>query len=72
MRAEAENILAGLGDVLLRERLLDELALARAKRAQTKSGERLDIVLMRLGLVPERDIALRPARLHPPGTLLCL
>jgi general secretion pathway protein E len=46
-----------LGAALLRERLIDELALRRARRAAEKSGERLDTVLSRLGLVADRDLA---------------
>ena len=36
---------------------LDELAVHRAQRAQRQSGERFDLVLTRLGLVPEADLA---------------
>ncbi len=37
--------------------VLDELQLRRAERAQKQSGERFDLVLVRLGLVPEADMA---------------
>lgn len=37
--------------------LLDEISLQRAKRAQRQSGERFDLVLSRLGLIPEADLA---------------
>jgi general secretion pathway protein E len=37
--------------------ILDELALHRAQRAQRQSGERFDLVLTRLGLVPEDQLA---------------
>ena len=36
---------------------IDELALKRAEKAQRQSGERFDVVLTRLGLVPETDMA---------------
>lgn len=43
---------------LLSERgVLDDLALHRAQRAQRQSGERFDLVLSRLGLVPESQLA---------------
>jgi general secretion pathway protein E len=42
---------------------LDELALQRALRAQRQSGERLDVVLTRLGLVAEADLAALVAEL---------
>jgi general secretion pathway protein E len=37
--------------------VLDELALHRAIRAQRQSGERFDLVLTRLGLIAEADLA---------------
>jgi general secretion pathway protein E len=37
--------------------VLDDLALQRALRAQRQSGERLDLVLTRLGLIAEADLA---------------
>ncbi|MFW6027394.1 MAG: GspE/PulE family protein [bacterium] len=36
---------------------LDEAALERARTAARKSGERLDLVLTRLGIVPESEVA---------------
>ncbi len=53
---------------------IDELALKRAEKAQRQSGERFDVVLTRLGLVPETDMALLLADAlsleHlPPGQL---
>ena len=36
--------------------ILDELAMRRAKRAQTQTGERFDLVLTRLGLVTETEL----------------
>ncbi len=46
-----------LGDLLISRGKLEPAALARAERAQAESGERLDRVLTRLGLVGERDMA---------------
>lgn len=41
----------------LRERnVIDAFALRRAERAQAQSGERFDLVLSRLGLVPEAEL----------------
>ena len=45
------------GDFLLTEKFLDELAMRRAQRAQRQSGERFDLVLMRLGLLSDAVIA---------------
>ena len=47
----------GLGALLQAHMLLDEPALARARRAQAQSGERFDLVLMRLGLIADRALA---------------
>ncbi len=44
------------GAFLLHGRLVDELAVRRAQRAQRQSGERFDLVLTRLGLIPEADL----------------
>ena len=46
-----------LGEFLLQQGKLDELALHRAQRAQKQSGERFDLVLTRLGLLPDTDMA---------------
>ncbi|MEQ1718045.1 MAG: GspE/PulE family protein [Hyphomicrobium sp.] len=51
MRSEA--FVRAFSDLLVQKRVLDELALRRAERAQRQSGERFDVVLSRLGLVPE-------------------
>ncbi len=48
---------AGVGALLVAEGKLDAAALKRAERAQAESGERLDRVLTRLGLVGDRDMA---------------
>ena len=45
------------GDFLLSEKFLDELAVRRAQRAQRQSGERFDLVLMRLGLLSDAVMA---------------
>jgi len=46
-----------LGAFLLERGKLDELALHRAQRAHKQSGERFDLVLTRLGLLSEADMA---------------
>ena len=46
-----------LGARLLAKGKLEQAALERAERARAESGERLDRVLTRLGLVGERDMA---------------
>jgi general secretion pathway protein E len=46
-----------LGALLRDRNLLDEFALRRALRAQSQSGERLDLVLSRLGLVTDAALA---------------
>ena len=53
---------AGIGALLVAEGKLEAAALKRAERAQAESGERLDRVLTRLGLVGERDMAAALAR----------
>lgn len=50
------------GTFLQHEKLLDELAVRRAQRAQRQSGERFDLVLTRLGLMPESDVVKALAR----------
>ena len=46
-----------LAQFLSQRGVLDDLALHRALRAQRQSGERLDLVLTRLGLIAEADLA---------------
>src|SRR5262245_51653882 len=53
----SEAFIEELGAFLLRQGTLDELAVHRAQRAQRQSGERFDLVLTRLGLVPEANMA---------------
>ncbi len=53
----AREIGEGLGARLLAQGKLERAALERAERARAESGERLDRVLTRLGLVGERDMA---------------
>jgi general secretion pathway protein E len=48
---------AALGARLAALGLIDELSLRRAERAREQSGERFDLVLTRLGLVPEAELA---------------
>jgi general secretion pathway protein E len=45
-----------LGALLRDRNLLDEFALRRARRAQSQSGERFDLVLSRLGLVTDATL----------------
>ena len=52
-----EECLAELGSRLVASGVLDDMALRRADRARQQTSERLDIVLVRLGLVPETTIA---------------
>ncbi|SLN57151.1 GspE/PulE family protein [Oceanibacterium hippocampi] len=46
-----------LGDILIERKLVDGDGLARAQALNRASGERLDIILTRLGLVPEGAMA---------------
>ena len=46
-----------IGTFLVARGKLEPAALARAERAQAETGERIDKVLTRLGLVGERDVA---------------
>jgi general secretion pathway protein E len=46
-----------LGEFLLERGTIDELAVRRAQRAQRQSGERFDLVLTRLGLLPEAELS---------------
>lgn len=55
-RGSDEEIARRVGHHLLTTGLLDELALQRAERAQRTTGERFDLVLTRLGLVPEASL----------------
>jgi general secretion pathway protein E len=52
-----EAFAAKLGAFLLARGSLDELAVRRAQRAHKQSGERFDLVLTRLGLVPEAELS---------------
>lgn len=53
----ASSVDATVGDLLIARGKLDQAAFDRALRAQAESGERLDRVMTRLGLVGERDMA---------------
>ena len=46
-----------LGNWLIAQNRLDELTIQRARRAQQQSGERFDLVLTRLGLLSESELA---------------
>ena len=48
---------AALETLIAAQRLISADALARARLVQAETGERLDSVLTRLGLIPERDLA---------------
>ncbi|HEX5998253.1 MAG TPA: ATPase, T2SS/T4P/T4SS family [Hyphomicrobiaceae bacterium] len=52
-----EDLAERLAAFLANRGVLDELTLRRALRAQKQSGERLDLVLTRLGLIAEADLA---------------
>jgi general secretion pathway protein E len=52
-----EDLVERLADFLSRRGVLDDLAMHRALRAQRQSGERFDLVLTRLGLIAETDLA---------------
>lgn len=51
-----EAFVASFSARLIAERVLDELGVRRAERAQRQSGERFDVVLSRLGLVQEQTL----------------
>src|SRR5262245_4715292 len=53
----SEEFVDKFGAFLLQRAALNELPLHRAQRAQRQSGERFDLVLTRLGLVPEAGLA---------------
>ena len=53
----SETFADRLGAFLLERRILDKSALSRAKSAQAKTNERFDLVLTRLGLIPEGVVA---------------
>ena len=53
----ADDRLDGLAAVLLRRGQLDPRTLDRARRVAAESGQRLDAVLIQLGLITERALA---------------
>lgn len=55
--AKSPAFVEALGAFLVRERVIDELALQRSQRAALQSGERFDHVLTKLGLVSEADLS---------------
>src|SRR5262245_14031150 len=52
-----EGLVERLAAFLSTRGVLDELAMHRGLRAQRQSGERFDLVLARLGLIAEADLA---------------
>ncbi len=52
-----DHQLDALGDILLRQGHCDQRTLERARRVAIDSGQRLDVVLIQLGLVSERGLA---------------
>src|SRR5436190_13567836 len=52
----------GFGRFLVEQGIVDRLVLERAATAARKTGERLDRVLTKLGLVPETNLAVALAR----------
>ena len=53
----SEAFVERFGGYLVERGILGELTVKRAVRAQQQSGERFDLVLTRLGLIPEADLA---------------
>jgi general secretion pathway protein E len=53
----ADTLADDLGEFLIEQGLIDEAVLDRAKRATRTTGERLDRVLTKLGLMSEADLA---------------
>ena len=53
----SEAFVERFGGFLVERGILGELTVKRAVRAQQQSGERFDLVLTRLGLIPEADLA---------------
>lgn len=56
MDPRSQEFIEDIGLRLIEKKLLDEHSLARAKRAQQKTNERFDHVLIHLGLVQERSL----------------
>ena len=57
MRPPDDNVIEALSDILLRQGQCDARTLDRGRRVAAESGQRLDSVLMQLGLVSERGLA---------------
>ncbi len=51
-----EHQLDALGDILVRRGHCDQRTLERARRVALESDQRLDVVLIQLGLVSERGL----------------
>ena len=54
----AAGFAQAFADLLAAEDLVDEAAIARARRAAEAASERLDLVLVKLGLISESDLCL--------------
>lgn len=54
---KCQGFVDSFSEWLLQKEILGSLALQRGRRAQQQSGERFDIVLTRLGLISEPDMA---------------
>ena len=54
---EIEEFTLSFGEHLIKRQKLQRAALERALRAHEETGERLDVILTKLGLVAEKDIA---------------
>lgn len=65
----SEEFADQLGGYLLERGVLDQSAISRAKSAQAKTNERFDLVLTRLGLIPEAKVARILAELLSIGFL---
>jgi general secretion pathway protein E len=57
-----QNFAQDYGQYLLSEEMLDRFALGRAERAAATTGERLDLVLIKLGLLSEAEVGSTLAR----------
>ncbi len=57
LQSESKEFASAFSQFLLAKAKIDEFALRRAQQAQSKTGERFDIVLTRLGLLEESQMA---------------
>ncbi len=56
-RTDPSGFIEGLGAFLVRRGTLNESGLDRARRVQEETGDRLDHILTKIGLVSEKDMA---------------